>query len=273
MVPPSTTRSVPVMAAASSEARNATAEAISSGQRHAPLRDAREAAHHVRVHLLADVLARRAAWRCSPGARRSSGCRAAPTPGHDAVEPEQAGLGGAVGDLLAVAGEGRDRRDVDERPTPAAATMARAARCETRNGPVRLTPSTRCQFSALTSRNGQSSSMPALLTTTSMRPHTSTARSIMPWTSASSETSATWARARSPSASATAPTSAAVRETTMTLAPSSLRRRATASPMPRPPPVTMAFLPENLDMPQTVAEPPSRSRRQESVRQNSLLIA
>src|SRR6476659_5115412 len=130
---------------------------------------------------------------------------------------------------------------------PPAFAITRPTASDIRNGPVRLTPITACQRSCSKSRNAWSWSIPALLTSTSMRPsQRSAAASTAARTCSGSLTSAVCAHALPPLSSIdaeTASTSDAVRAMSITSAPSAANRRATASPMPRPPPVTMTCRP------------------------------
>src|SRR5580765_4780137 len=85
--------------------------------------------------------------------------------------------------------------------------------------------------------------MPALLTSTSSRPSSASVRSTIAWTWASSATSVIEAIARPPRSAisrATRSSASPLVPATITAAPSTAKRSAMASPMPRPPPVTIA---------------------------------
>ena len=80
---------------------------------------------------------------------------------------------------------------------PFAADMALAAACRTQKAPVKSTSITRRHSSSDIFKIVRSRVIPALLTSTSKRPHRSTARSTNRRTASRSDTSA-WARSASP---------------------------------------------------------------------------
>src|SRR5215207_4812061 len=102
----------------------------------------------------------------------------------------------------------------------------------------------RCsRSSAVSSSKVPTPSMPALLTSTSTGPPSASMRSTSPPTCRGSVRSAAWAVP--PSSAASWSMAAALRATSATRAPSAPKRRASASPMPRDPPVTSTRLPDS----------------------------
>src|SRR6478752_5089696 len=114
------------------------------------------------------------------------------------------------------------------------------AALQQRKTEVRLTSCTRRQASMPVTRMESSSGgeMPALLNAMSIRPKAPSVASYIAATSSSDVTSA-WMN-RPPTSSAAAFPVSPSRSATATLAPSPASRRAVASPMPLPPPVTTA---------------------------------
>ena len=127
---------------------------------------------------------------------------------------------------------------------PPLSRMIGATSCVIRNGPVRFTASTRCHSSSVTSSSGLNTAMPALLTSASMRPKRSCACRTAFCTESASETSASTASASSARSSAftVARTSSPRTSSSATCQPSSRKRFAAASPMPRAAPVIRATL-------------------------------
>jgi cytochrome P450 len=113
----------------------------------------------------------------------------------------------------------------------------------TRNGPRRLTPRTASHCSVVISTRSARGPTPALLTSTVGGPSSSATRATAAVTATSSATSAATAVADPPSSlmACTVPAqSASSRSITPTARPSRASCRATAAPMPRAAPVTMA---------------------------------
>src|SRR6266851_2518052 len=127
---------------------------------------------------------------------------------------------------------------------PPCSRISGAAALVHRNGPVRLTVSTRFQSSSDVSSSGANTATPALLTSASSRPKRRSISAIALATALASETSQC-----SPSvlpAAASASTlfhnNSPSMSSSATLQPSARNRFATASPMPRAAPVTSATL-------------------------------
>ena len=129
-------------------------------------------------------------------------------------------------------------------------------------GPRRLTAMTRSHVSTSMSATARSfancagSVSAALLWRTSRRPNSRTAIATIAATWSSSLTSASMASARPPSsvmARATRSASAPRMSSTRTDAPSAAKSCAVASPMPDPPPVTIATLPSTRPIARTLA--------------------
>jgi len=130
-----------------------------------------------------------------------------------------------------------------------------------KKAPSRSTWSTRSQSSSVCSSSGLKVIRPALLTSTSQRPNRSTVPRTVAATSGSFDTSHVLAQTAAPPApTCFAAASACAAETSAmtTVAPSVPRRTAVASPMPLPPPVTMATFPVNV---MSVPQPPRRHWR------------
>jgi hypothetical protein len=108
----------------------------------------------------------------------------------------------------------------------------------------RLISSWRTMLSGRSCANPVTGMIPALLTSTSIGPSrrsTSSRNSVKPGRSVTSSGSPT---ASPPSDSATRTAAGSSRSPTATRAPSAASARAMASPIPRPPPVITATLPE-----------------------------
>src|SRR5947208_3223704 len=125
--------------------------------------------------------------------------------------------------------------------------MCGIACLQPRNGPLRLTATSRSKTAISSSTMSLSTSLveasDALLCKTSRPPNRLTAVSTMRTTLGSSETSTSAATALVPSSPATRSASAPLISATTTDAPSRSISRAVASPMPLPAPVTIATLP------------------------------
>src|SRR2546422_1846733 len=127
------------------------------------------------------------------------------------------------------------------------------AHLQPRNTPLRLMPITVFQPLIEISSGLARNEAPALLTMTSSRPHSDTARSTMPLTWSSCRTSTATANVRRPRlviSLATGSRCSSLREHSATSAPARANSMAIDLPMPVPPPVTMAVLPssENRDL-------------------------
>ena len=94
------------------------------------------------------------------------------------------------------------------RPPPFSSMDGRTAWAQ-KNAPSSTTPTTRRQSSYVTSRNGLCGRIAALLTSTSMRPNSSSARAAIASTCALSATSASTLMAPTPSARASSATESA----------------------------------------------------------------
>src|SRR6266446_3735636 len=128
-------------------------------------------------------------------------------------------------------------------------TIAGMKACVQRNVPVAFTASTRFQSSSVILPSGALCAVPALLTRISTTP----ARRAAAWarlcTLAASVTSHCTAHAWPPAlriSAATFSMRSALRAATTIAAPSAASARATAAPIPWPPPVTTATAPSNL---------------------------
>src|SRR6185295_2961008 len=129
--------------------------------------------------------------------------------------------------------------------------MPRTTSLERTKAPVRLVASTLCQSSRLIRRSRLSAVMPALLTRTSMPARSGGSDLSRSPIEAGCATSSTRAWALPPAASIRATRAASfssLRAAAITLAPSSARRRAIASPIPCEAPVTRAILPSSRCM-------------------------
>jgi hypothetical protein len=111
-----------------------------------------------------------------------------------------------------------------------------------RNGPVRLTSSTRRQSASDVSISGANTAMPALLTSASSRPNCRSSAVIAVATAALSETSQVSASVASlwPISATARPSSSLSTSSNATRQPSARNFFAVASPMPRAAPVTRA---------------------------------
>src|SRR5256886_3637627 len=130
---------------------------------------------------------------------------------------------------------------------PPRSIIIRPAACENRKTPVRLTSRTFCQPSSGVSSAGAPHDVPALLTRTSRRPSSSIVRSQTACTSAGSRTSQRMPRAFTPSSDSSAAACSqrsTLRAQRTRFAPSSAKASAICRPIPVPPPVTIAVLPE-----------------------------
>ena len=126
---------------------------------------------------------------------------------------------------------------------PPGLAMARATRCDIRKTPVRFVAMTARQSSSLMSRNGVSSSMPALLTSTSIRSQRSSAAADGTVDVAPSGTRRRCTtQADSAQSRRSPPAVHACARRSITSAPSDANRSAIARPIPRPAPVTMTRL-------------------------------
>src|SRR6516225_236250 len=130
-------------------------------------------------------------------------------------------------------------------PEPCA-TIVSATACVQWNTPRRLTSMTASNCASVIFCRRASWVMPALLTSTSMRPKRASVAATIASTCARSVTSTTWPMHAAPSTDA-APTAAAAAATSCTshattLAPSRANFRAVARPMPWAAPVTTAIL-------------------------------
>ena len=119
--------------------------------------------------------------------------------------------------------------------------ISRATACPIRNAPLRLTRNTASKSSSLTSRKSAARKMPALLTSTSIRPCNCRVCCTAASTCALLPTSQCTYEAPRPVASAAPRVSSTSAITTR--APSRAKRQAQAAPMPCAPPVTMTTLP------------------------------
>src|SRR6185295_6669780 len=139
------------------------------------------------------------------------------------------------------------------------------AHLQPRNAPVRLIPTTVFQpFTEMSSGLARNDA-PALLTMTSSRPHSETARSTIALTWSSWRTSTATAKVRLPMsrmALATGSRCSSLRLHRATSAPARANSIAMDLPMPVPPPVTMAVLPSRekgfLAMAGTIPQPGRR---------------
>ncbi len=125
---------------------------------------------------------------------------------------------------------------------PPVSAISGAAACVIRKGPVRFTASTRFHSSAVVSRMGLNTAVPALFTNASSRPKRSRTAAAADAPVAGSATSAGMASVASGRAIAAmaASSSAASMSSSATRHPSARKRRVAARPMPRPAPVTSA---------------------------------
>src|SRR5258706_5097732 len=127
-------------------------------------------------------------------------------------------------------------------------TIAGRNACVQRNVPVAFTASTRFQSSSVILPSGALCAVPALLTRISTTPARRAAAWARPCTLAASVTSHGTAHALPPPrriSSATFSMRSALRAATTIAAPSAASARATAAPIPWPPPVTRATEPSN----------------------------
>src|SRR5438445_11184 len=136
------------------------------------------------------------------------------------------------------------------------------AHLQPRNTPLRLIPITVFQPLIEMSSGLARNEAPALLTITSSRPHSDTARSITPLTWSSCRTSMATANVRRPRlviSLATGSRCSSLRLHRATSAPARANSIAIDLPMPVPPPVTMAVLPSSekgdLAMAGTILQP------------------
>src|SRR6266850_5921740 len=128
-------------------------------------------------------------------------------------------------------------------------TIAGMNACVHRNVPVALTASRRFQSSSVVLATGALWAAPALLTRMLTTPARRPAACTRLWTLAASVTSHCTAHALPPPVRISAATfsiGSARRAATTTAAPSAASARATAAPIPWPPPVTTATEPSNL---------------------------
>src|SRR4051794_3706224 len=137
------------------------------------------------------------------------------------------------------------------RPLDRAIMVSRTARQHTMV-PLRLTAISRSQVSSVLRTNGSMTSMPALLTSTSISPSSSTTCWKAARTAELSDTSTPTPIARAPNFSPTSPAAAAAaapsRSAIATAAPCSARPAAMAAPMPRAAPVTTQTRPSSEPM-------------------------
>src|SRR6266516_2009005 len=128
-------------------------------------------------------------------------------------------------------------------------TIAGKNACVHRNVPVALTASRRFQSASVILASGALWAAPALLTRMLTTPARRAAACTRLWTLAASVTSHRTAHALPPPSRISAATfsiGSALRAATTIAAPSAASARATAAPMPWPPPVTTATEPSNL---------------------------
>lgn len=116
-----------------------------------------------------------------------------------------------------------------------------------RNTPTTFTSSTRRKSSSEVSASGAARKIPALLSSTSMRPCVSSVQATAARQSSSLLTSCARALARSPSSACRRPAPSPSASVSSTSAPSSAKRRAVAAPMPPAAPVINATFPSSRD--------------------------
>src|SRR5205085_1121576 len=129
---------------------------------------------------------------------------------------------------------------------PPRSSITRAAACEKRKTPVRLTSTTFCQPSSGIPSAGAPQAVPALFTSTSSEPSSPSVRETTVCTSSGSRTSQRSASVRTPSSAssrAAASQRSTLRAQRTTFAPTSASASAIRRPIPLPPPVTIAVLP------------------------------